>query len=64
MMKMIVTLCATVSVILLCIILALALSHLNNSLPNSNQTAKHGIQLLTPTEPWNFGRGEVITLNF
>ena len=56
-MKIILSVSGVLTVILLCAALVLALSHPNNS--NSNHTAHYGINLLNPTEPWGFGRGEV-----
>ncbi|XP_046438697.1 sodium-dependent noradrenaline transporter-like isoform X3 [Daphnia pulex] len=58
-MKIILTLSGVICAILLSVALALALSHPNNSQTNSNNTAQIGINLLAPTEPWGFGRGEV-----
>ena len=57
-MKIILTLSGVICAVLLSVALALALSHPNNSLTNSNNTAQIGINLLAP-EPWGFGRGEV-----
>jgi len=59
-MKMILTLSGVICAILLSVALALALSHPNNSQTNSNNTAQIGINLLAPTEPQGFGRGEVL----
>jgi hypothetical protein len=59
-MKIILTLSGVICAVLLSVGLALALSHPNNSLTNSNNTAQIGIKLLAPTEPWGFGRGEVL----
>lgn len=58
-MKIILSVSGIVSAILLGVVMALALSHPNNSLSNVNNTAQRGINLLVPHEPWGFGRGEV-----
>ena len=58
-MKIILSMSGVFTAILLSAFLALALTHPNNSIEGSNNTALYGISLLSPTEPWGFGRGEV-----
>lgn len=59
-MKLLLSISGLLAAALLITSLGLALDHPNNHLGGTNDTAAYGIGLLTPKEPWGFGRGEVL----